>query len=80
MIPSWWIPASCANALAPQWLCSAQLCAGDFREHAACTKEFFEPDSRRDSETFFAHREGDYHFLERSVTRALADPVMVHSI
>ena len=51
------------------------LCAGDFREHAACTKEFFEPDSRRDSETFFAHREGDYHFLERSVTRALADPV-----
>src|SRR6266436_4973802 len=51
------------------------LRAGDFREHATCGEEFFEPDSRRHAKTFLAHREGDYHFFKRCVPGAFADSV-----
>src|SRR6266404_1470127 len=51
------------------------LRAGDFREHAACGEELFEPDSRCHAKTILAHREGDYHFFKRGVPGAFADSV-----
>ena len=78
--PSWWIPDSCANALAPHHaLVGLDREAGQVAHHAAGGDDLLRRDpGGRSAIAPGASVERHHHFLERGVAGPLADPIDGH--
>ncbi len=75
-IPSWWMPASCAKALAPTiGLFGADRVAGQVADERRRVADHAGVDPRLGVEDVGAHTHRHRELLERGVARTLADPV-----